>query len=81
MEKEVTLNGLISTGSTIREGITFVEPPSNVIRFFSVYKLADNTEYSDWKALVMMYLKQHHSDTYSQVNELFLKLFKENLLK
>lgn len=77
MEDGVTLENLISTGLTIREGVSFVKPGPNVWRFYSVYKLADNKVYSDWKALVMMYLQYHNIDSYDQVKDLFLK-FDEN---
>lgn len=52
---------LISQGRTIEKGLTYVCPPSGVIRTFSVYRLTDQDEYYRWKEIAFRFLQMYYS--------------------
>ena len=52
----ITLEQLIEEGKNIRTKITYIDPPSGVIRLCSSYKLADNSKYEIWKNKAIRFL-------------------------
>ena len=52
----ITLEQLIEEGREIRSKITYINPPSGVIRLYSSYRLADNSIYEIWKNKAIRFL-------------------------
>lgn len=52
----ITLNQLIEEGTDIKNKITYINPPSSVIRLYSTYRLADNSIYEIWKSKAIRFL-------------------------
>lgn len=52
----ITLNQLIEEGTDIKNKITYINPPSGVIRLYSTYRLADNSIYEIWKSKAIRFL-------------------------
>lgn len=52
----ITLEQLIEEGKDIRGKITYINPPSGVIRLYSSYRLADNSSYEIWKNKAIRFL-------------------------
>lgn len=52
----ITLEQLIEEGRDIRSKITYINPPSGVIRLYSSYRLADNSIYEIWKNKAIRFL-------------------------
>ena len=45
----ITLEQLIEEGKYIRKTISYINPPSGIIRMYAAYSLADNSKYEIWK--------------------------------
>lgn len=52
----ITIEQLIEEGRDIRSKITYINPPSGVIRLHSFYRLADNSIYEIWKNKAIRFL-------------------------
>ena len=47
--ESITLEQLIEEGKDIRKTISYINPPSGIIRMYAAYSLADNSKYEIWK--------------------------------
>ncbi len=69
----VRLSSLIETGETIKNGLTYVPPSHGVIRMYSVYSLADQDEYYNWKELVLRFLQSYSQSDVQRFTEYSIK--------
>lgn len=52
----ITLEQLIEEGNEIKKQISYINPPSEVIRLYSAYRLNDNSKYEIWRNMSIRYL-------------------------
>ncbi|WP_300599135.1 hypothetical protein [Niabella sp.] len=72
------LDQLILEGESLTATISFVPPPSNVMRTFSVYKTSKDEYYQNWLSSVRRFVKTHHSSDLEDVKEAAKKLSPDN---
>lgn len=61
----MTIEKLIIDGKEILKGITYLPSAPNVIRGYSVYRLADELVYDCWKNVVIRFLSTNYPDDVS----------------
>lgn len=55
---QITLNDLIIEGQNIRKDISYVDPPSHIMRMYDVYRFSDNQKYEIWKNKCLRFLSR-----------------------
>lgn len=55
----VRLSSLIEIGESIKNGLSYVPPAHGIIRVYSLYRLADQDAYYNWKELVLRFLHSY----------------------
>lgn len=69
MNKFEILENLITTGEELGPTISYVAPPSGVIRFYSSYKTSEHEKYQDWLSAVRRYVKTNFQSDLNEINE------------
>ena len=59
--ESITLEQLIEEGKDIRKTISYINPPSGIIRMYAAYSLADNSKYEIWKNKSIRFLSINFS--------------------
>lgn len=72
------LDQLILEGESLTSTISFVHPPSNVIRTFSVYKTSEDERYQNWLSSVQRFIKTNHTSDLEEAKEAAKRLSPDN---
>ena len=75
----IKLASLIENGEDIKKGLTFVPAPRGVLRPYSVYSLADQDAYYNWKELVLKFLRIYSPSDVQRFTE-YTTQFEDNYL-
>lgn len=56
----INLDILIEEGRKIQEGLTYVYPGYEIVRFYDVYSLSDTNQYYNWKECAIRFLRRYN---------------------
>lgn len=59
---DINIDTLIEQGRVIRQGLKYLNPPSNVWRSYAVYKLKDAAQYHSWASTCFRFLNINYSN-------------------
>ena len=78
MGKLELLEKLILDGDKLASTISYVSPPSGVMRFYDVYRTNSPDEYQDWQSSVERFIKNYFPSESEEVKEVSKKLTPAN---
>lgn len=77
MNSEI-LEKLIKEGEDLTKTIQSVPPPSGVMRFYSVYRSSNQSDYQDWQSSAQRFVKTYHPSDLEEIKEAAKKISPEN---